>query len=182
MQEISLNILDIAQNSVAAGANIIEIAVDENSKGDMLTVMISDNGRGMTPVQLKAAADPFYTTRKTRKVGLGVPLFKMAAEMSGGKFEISSEVNVGTKVIGAFGFSHIDRMPLGNLSETIFSLIYCNPDIDFVFKHSKEGKSFTLDTRKIREKLGENIPLNLNEVAEFIKKILNKGEKDIVHS
>lgn len=181
MQEISLDILDIAQNSVAAGAALIEIETEEDSNTDKLTVKISDNGRGMTPAELKSAADPFFTTRKTRKVGLGVPLFKMAAEMAGGNFKISSEQGAGSKVCGVFGLSNIDRMPLGNLSETILSLIYCNPDIDFAFKHSKDGKVFTFDTRTVREKLGADIPLNAKEVTAFIKEYLIEGEKNIAN-
>lgn len=179
MQEISLDILDIAQNSISACATLIEITVDENSKDDTLTVAISDNGLGMTSEQLKAVTDPFYTTRKTRKVGLGVPFFKMAAEMSGGNFKISSEVGKGTKVCGIFGLSNIDRMPLGNINETISALIYCNPDIDFVYKRSRNGKSFTLDTQEIRKKLGEDIPINVNEVSVFIKEFLRENENDI---
>lgn len=179
MQEISLNILDIAQNSISACAALIEITVDEDSKDDTLTVTISDNGRGMTPEQLNAVTDPFYTTRKTRKVGLGVPFFKMSAEMSGGSFKISSKVGVGTKVSGVFGLTNIDRMPLGNINETISTLIYCNPDIDFVYKRSRNGKSFNLDTQEIRKTLGDEIPLNVNEVTVFIKEFLNEGEKEI---
>ena len=178
MQEISLNILDIAQNSISAGANLIEISVEEKSAEDTLTVTIKDNGKGMSPEQLKAVTDPFYTTRTTRKVGLGVPFFKMSAEMSGGSFEIVSELGVGTKVCGIFGLSNIDRMPLGDVNGTVSALIYCNPSLDFVFRRSRDEKSFIFDTRSARNLLGE-VPLNVNEVTVFIKEFLSEGEKEI---
>lgn len=178
MQEISLNIIDLAQNSIAAKANLIEISVEESHKDDTLTVTIVDNGSGMSQEQLKSVTDPFYTTRTTRKVGLGVPFFKMAAEMSGGSFEISSEPGKGTRICGVFGLSHIDRMPLGDINETISMLIYCNPDIDFVYKRRRDEKSFTLDTRELRKVL-QGVALNTNEVILWIKDFLREGEAEI---
>ena len=148
MQEISLNILDLAQNSISAKATLIEISVSEKPDDDTLTVTITDNGCGMSQQQLKAVTDPFYTTRTTRKVGLGVPFFKMAAEMSGGSFGIDSKIGAGTCVRGVFGLSNIDRMPLGDINGTIAALIYCNPEIDFVYTRARGDKSFTLDTRE----------------------------------
>ncbi len=163
MQEISLNILDLAENSIAAGATLIEIGVDERTDEDTLTVTVGDNGRGMSPQQLKAVTDPFYTTRTTRKVGLGVPFFKMNADMSGGSFDISSKEGGGTCVRGVFGLSNIDRMPLGDIGATIATLIYCNPERDGVYTRSRGVKSGTLVTRQARERLG-GIPLNAGEV------------------
>lgn len=181
MQEISLNILDLVQNSISAKATLIEITVDENPSEDTLTVVIKDNGCGMTPQQLEAVADPFYTTRTTRKVGLGVPFFKMAAQMSGGSFDIESKVGEGTCVRGVFGLSNIDRMPLGDINETIVTLIYCNPNIDFVYYRARGNANFTLDTRKIREMLGD-VPLNSNEVITWLKEYLSEGESEICQS
>lgn len=179
MQEISLNIMDLSQNSIAAGATLIAISVCENPEKDILTVEIADNGKGMTKEQLEAAADPFYTTRTTRKVGLGVPFFKMAAEMSGGNFEINSEVGKGTSIRGIFGLSNIDRMPLGNVNETIAMLIYCNPDIDFVYTRKRGAKGFILDTRELRKVLG-GVPLNTNDVLIWIKDFLSESESEIL--
>jgi hypothetical protein len=178
MQEISLNILDLAQNSISAMATLIEISVDERPDEDILTVTIKDNGKGMSPQQLKAVTDPFYTTRTTRKVGLGVPFFKMAAEMSGGSFNIDSKIGEGTCVRGSFGLSNIDRMPLGDINETIATLIYCNPELDFVYTRSRGEKSFVLDTREARTVLN-GVALNTNEVTVWIKEYLNEGENDV---
>lgn len=178
MQELSLNILDLAQNSIAAGATLIEIGVEEDTGADTLILTIRDNGRGMSKNQLDAVTDPFYTTRTTRKVGLGVPFFKMAAEQSGGHLEISSTPGEGTSVRGVFGLSNIDRMPLGDLNGTIETLIYCNPQLDFVYSRSRDGESFTLDTREVRAVLS-GVPLNANEVTLWLKEFLCEGEQQV---
>lgn len=178
LPEISLNILDVAQNSIRAGAALTEISVDIDTASDCLTVIIKDNGCGMNEEQQKAVTDPFYTTRKTRKIGLGVPFFKMAAEITGGSFEISSVAGKGTTVKAVFGLSHIDRMPLGDMTFTIHSLITLNCDIDFLYSYSADGKGFTLDTREFKEILGE-IPLNSPEASEFIKSYLNENTREI---
>lgn len=178
MQEISLNILDLVQNSIKAAATVIEISVCENSNEDKLTVEIKDNGRGMTREQLKKVTDPFFTTRTTRKVGLGVPLFKMAAEMTGGSFKIDSTIGKGTSLKGVFGLTHIDRMPLGDINETIKTLIYCNPLLDFVYKRTKNSNSFTLDTRELKSVLGD-VSLCEKEVVEWIDAFLTEGEEKL---
>ena len=178
LPEISLNILDVAQNSISAGAKLTEIFVDIDNAADTLTVCINDDGCGMTPEQVAAVTDPFYTTRKTRKIGLGVPFFKMAAENTGGSFEISSEPGVGTKIKAVFGLTHIDRMPLGDMVFTIHTLVTLNCDIDFVYRYSADGKSFTLDTRQFREILG-NVPFNVPEVSEYIKSYLTENSDEV---
>ena len=132
----------------------------------------------MNEEQLKAVTDPFYTTRKTRKVGLGVPFFKMAAEITGGSFEISSAVGKGTTVKAVFGLSHIDRMPLGDMTFTIHSLITLNSDIDFLYRYSVDGMGFNLDTREFKEILG-GVPLNSPEVSEYIKSYLDENTREI---
>ena len=119
MTEISLNILDVAQNSISAGAKLIEISVVADIKSDTLTVVIKDNGCGMDEEKLKKVIDPFFTTRTTRKVGLGIPFYKLAAENTGGTFNITSQLGLGTTVTAVFGLSHIDRMPLGDINFTI---------------------------------------------------------------
>ena len=115
MRELSLNVLDIAQNSISAGASEVEITVEEISSASKMTIIIKDNGCGMDEETVRNVMDPFYTTRTTRKVGMGVPLFKMAAESTGGSFDIVSELGVGTTVTAVFGLSNIDRMPLGDI-------------------------------------------------------------------
>lgn len=178
MQEISLNIMDLAQNSISAKATLIEISVLEDPKRDTLTVMVKDNGTGMPRKALENAGDPFFTTRTTRRVGLGIPFFKMAAEMSGGNFEIKSEPGKGTAVSGVFGLTNIDRMPLGNINETMAMLIYCNPEIDFVYLRRHGEKSFRLDTREMRKALA-GVPLNNDEVMSWLREFLKSGENEI---
>lgn len=179
MPEISMNILDVAQNSIRAGASLIEISVAIDEKEDAMTVVIKDDGCGMTKTQIAKVEDPFFTTRTTRKVGLGVPFFKLAAEASGGSFLITSEVGKGTTVSAVFGYRHIDRMPLGDISATIHTLITFNPDIDFVYKYSYNGKYFELDTREFKSVL-DGVPLDMPEVSAYIMEYLqeNKTETD----
>ena len=130
--EISLNILDIVQNSVSARASLIEITVNISNAQDSLSVIIKDNGCGMTESELLKAVDPFYTTGKFKSVGLGVPFFKMAAQLSGGRFEINSKKGKGTEVKAVFVLSSIDRMPLGNMTETIMSVVKETSGQDFL--------------------------------------------------
>lgn len=171
MQELSLNVLDIAQNSISAGAHLVTISAEEDTAAGLLTIVIADDGRGMTPEQVAHVTDPFYTTRTTRRVGLGVPFFKMASEMTGGSFSIDSHPGKGTTVRAVFCTQHIDCMPLGDLEETIFSLITLNPQIDFLYVRMIDGRQSTLDTREFREILGD-IPLNQPEVTGFIREYL----------
>lgn len=179
MTEISLNILDIAENSTEAGATFIAITVAAERALDRLTVTIEDNGCGMTEEQLSQATDPFFTTRKTRKVGLGIPFFKSAAELTGGSFSIRSAPDQGTSVTASFHLSHIDRMPLGDMENTIAALIHCHPDTDFLYTYRFGGRSFQLDTREFRRILGD-IPFDTPTVASFIREYLkeNKFETD----
>ena len=177
LPEISLNVLDIAQNSIRAEADLIEIGVFIDRKADTLTVIINDNGCGMTAEQIAHVEDPFFTTRSTRKIGLGVPFFKMSAIITGGSFEITSEVKVGTKVKAVFVLSHIDRMPLGDINSTIHTLVTYNTNIDFVYTYEFDGRSFVLDTRQMREILG-GVPLDAPEVSDYIKEYLDENKKE----
>ncbi|NLC17678.1 MAG: ATP-binding protein [Clostridiales bacterium] len=175
LQELSLNVLDIVSNSIRAGANLIEITVEVDRERDSLTIEINDNGCGMTKEQLAMVEDPFYTTRTTRKIGLGVPFFKMAALGTGGSFHISSAPKAGTKVSASFILSHIDRMPLGDINSTIHTLITMNTQIDFVYTYKFDNKQFVLDTRQFREILGD-IPLDNPEVSAYIKEYLEENK------
>ena len=180
MPEISLNILDVAENSVRAEASLVEITVSVQPEEDTLTVVIRDDGCGMTKEQAARVQDPFFTTRTTRKVGLGVPFFMQAAESTGGSFRIDSEKGKGTTVKAVFGLSHIDRIPLGDISATVQTLIVFNEHIDFRYTYEYDAKSFVLDTREMREMLGEGISFSEPEVSAFIKDYLetNKEETD----
>ena len=177
MRELSLNVLDIAQNSIAAGATRIELTVDVASTEDRLTIGIADNGCGMTPEQIAQVRDPFYTTRTTRKVGMGVPLFRMAAEMAGGGLAITSAPGKGTHVTATFQLSHIDRLPLGDMHGTVTALIRLNPHLDFVYRYTADGKGYTLDTRELREVLGD-VPLDTPDVMEWISDFLREQSAD----
>ncbi len=174
MPELSLNILDVAKNSVRAGASLITISVRADKAKDTLAIVISDDGCGMTEEQVQRVTDPFFTTRSTRKVGLGVPFFKMAAELTGGSFQIRSELGVGTSTEAVFGLSSIDRMPLGDFSGTITTLIQASPEIDFLVEYAVDENEFTLDTRQLREILGD-VPLNEPEVLQYIAGFLEEN-------
>ena len=177
MPEISLNILDVAENSVRAGADLIRIIVSVKPEDDTLTVIIADDGCGMTEEQERQVTDPFYTTRTTRRVGLGVPFFKQAAEGTGGSFRIESEKGKGTTVTAVFGLSHIDRMPLGDISSTIHTLILYHPETDFVYTYQVDGNGFTLDTRELKEILGD-VPFTEPEISQYILDFLIENKKE----
>ena len=178
MRELSLNVMDVAQNSVRAEADLVRITVEESDKEDRLTIVIADNGCGMTEDQVSQVIDPFFTTRTTRKVGLGVPLFKLSAEQTGGSFDIQSKVNVGTTTTASYVKSHVDMTPLGDINSTVKILIQCNPQIDFVFTHSTDEGSFTLDTRELREVLGD-VSLDNPDVLEWIGQYLEENTQNI---
>lgn len=179
MPEISLNILDVAENSTRAGASLVQITVDVQPEADKLTVIIADDGCGMTPEQIRQVTDPFYTSRTTRKVGLGVPFFKFAAESTGGSFSIESEPGRGTMVTAVFTLNHIDRMPLGDMTATIHALIQGHPATDFLYVYRCGNKEFSLDTREMRAILGD-VPLTAPEISSYLKDYLteNKLETD----
>lgn len=181
MQELSMNILDVAENSVRAGAKLVEITIDEQPEQDLMTVTITDDGCGMTAEQIKSVTDPFYTTRTTRKVGLGIPFFRMAAQLTGGGLDISSVPGKGTTVEARFVLSSIDRMPLGNINETIFSLIYCNPEMDFLYKRRINDIQLELDTRSFRNIL-KGVPLNDSRVSQFIREYLDENTLELFGS
>lgn len=180
LTEISLNILDIAQNSISADASLISISVETVSRERLLKVRITDDGRGMTKEVVDSVTDPFYTTRTTRSVGLGVPFFKQAAECTGGDFELKSEPGVGTDILAVFHTDHIDCMPLGDVNATIHSLITMNPEIDFFYERKVDEKSFVLDTREVREMLG-GIPFDVPDVSIFLKNYLEENEAEILN-
>ena len=178
MPEISLNILDVAENSTRANASLVEISVTIDLMKDTLTIMIKDDGCGMTPEQIEQVTDPFFTTRKTRKVGLGIPFFKSAAELTGGTFSIQSTVGKGTIVTAVFILSSIDRMPLGDMTSTIHSLIVYHPDTDFLYTYTYNEKSFCLDTRKFREILG-GVPFDVPEISQYIREYLEENKSEV---
>ena len=175
MKELSLNILDIVQNSVKAEASRIIISIVEDN--EKLNFTVSDNGVGMDKDFLAKVTNPFTTTRTTRPVGLGIPLLKMAAEQTGGSFEIKSRYfmdfpnNHGTEISATFYKQHIDFVPLGDIIETVITLIQGNPDLDFVFTHKIDDVTISLNPEELRNVLGD-VPLNNIEVILWIKEYL----------
>ena len=175
MKELSLNILDITENSLKANASLVSIKLSEDT--EWLVIEITDNGDGMTEQTLKTVSDPFYTTRTTRKVGMGIPLFKLAAEQTGGRVDITSRHkddfpgSHGTSVIARFNKNHIDFTPIGDVISTMVTLIQGHPDADFSFSHINESREVMLDTRALREILGD-VPLNSYEVLLWIQEHL----------
>ena len=176
MKELSLNILDVAKNSVRAGASLIEISLVTDDDG-ILTITISDNGCGMSEEVMKSVTDPFFTTRTTRKVGLGLPLLKMAAEQTGGTLTLSSSTeagNSGTVLKAVFDTKSIDFMPVGDIISTVCILIAGSPDIDFLFTDVSPSVSVRLDTSELRAVLGEGISLAEPEIQVWISEYLKE--------
>lgn len=174
MEELSLHILDIAKNSVKAKASLVEIAVTEDEEKNLLTIGIFDDGCGMSEEFLKTVKDPFSTTRTTRKVGMGISLFEAASVQCGGELNITSKEGVGTKVTATFKYDHIDRAPLGDTKGTMLTLISGSPEIDFLYRHTKNGKEFCLDTREIRSVLGD-VPLDMPDVLSWLDGYISEG-------
>ena len=179
MREIALHILDIAQNSVVAKAENVGIDVVENTAEDTLTVMVTDDGCGMSPEFLSQVTDPFTTKRTTRKVGLGIPLIKFAAENTGGSFEIQSELGKGTYLKAVFGVTHIDRQALGDMAGTMLGLVTGNENVNFVYTHRIDDREFVLDTKQLKEILGD-VPFSNLEVYSWLSEYLSEGEGELV--
>jgi anti-sigma regulatory factor (Ser/Thr protein kinase) len=178
VREIALHILDIVENGINAGADLVRITVEENRTENLLRISIGDNGRGMAKELLEKALDPFFTTRTTRRVGLGLSLFKEAAKRCEGNFEISSAEGKGTEVKASFRLNHIDLAPLGDMAGSLTSLIMGNPMVDFVYIHSMDGKEFRLDTKEIKKEL-EGGDITHPEVISFLGAFIRESLGDL---
>lgn len=178
MRELSLNILDIAQNSIVAGASLTEILVKEDTVRKELLIGIYDNGKGMTEEQVENVQDPFYTTRTTRKVGMGIPLFKMAAEQTGGSFKITSQVGVGTRVEALFKTDSIDFTPLGDMEATISTIVSMNEDKDFIYIRSVDGREFKFSSAEIKQIL-DGVPLSEPSVIMWIESYIKENTEEL---
>lgn len=174
MREIALHILDIAENSVAAGASTVEITVDEDLAANSLRIVIQDDGKGMDEQMLSRVADPFVTSRTTRAAGLGIPFLKAAAEACNGNLRLSSEPGRGTCLEATFERDHIDRMPLGDLPGTVLALVVGFPETHWVFSYQVDGERFTFDDGPLKKEL-EDIPLSEPSVLRFIRETLQAG-------
>jgi anti-sigma regulatory factor (Ser/Thr protein kinase) len=178
MEDLSLHILDIAENAVEAGATAIHILVSEDPSKDLLLLEIRDNGRGMDPETAQRAIDPFYTTRTTRRVGLGLPFLNEAAEAAQGTLDIISSPGKGTTIRATFRLSHIDRKPLGDIVETMVALIAGQPEMNFTYRHECGLEAYTFSTADIRQRLGEE-PLNSLRVLGFVRDYLHQHEQGL---
>lgn len=174
MRELALHILDIAENSVAAGASTVEITVDEDLTRNRICIVIQDDGKGMDEQMLSRVADPFVTSRTTRTAGLGIPFLKAAAEACNGSLRLSSEPGRGTRLEAEFERDHIDRMPLGDLPGTVLTLVVGFPETRWVFNYQVDGERFTFDDRSLKRELGD-IPLSEPSVLRFIRETLQAG-------
>lgn len=177
MEDLSLHVLDLVENSIEAGATRVEISICEDRRNDLMRIRIADNGRGMDEAVLRKATDPFFTTRQVRRVGLGLSLFEQAARAAGGSLKIESQPGAGTAVTASFQHSHIDRKPLGNMAETLLALILTHPEIEFAYTHQDDGEKVSLDTREISSPLA-SVPMSSPEAISAVRKSLEKvGEQ-----
>ena len=174
MEDLSLHILDIAENSVDAQAKIVRIRLAEDRPKDLLILEIADDGRGMDQEMIERSLDPFVTTKTTRRVGLGLPLLAEAARAANGKLRIQSKPGQGTRVKTTFQLSHIDTKPLGDIAQTLITLIIGHPEVDFFYSHKINRFRYTFDTRKLKDKI-DGLPLQAPQVVSFIKKNINDG-------
>lgn len=174
MRELSLHILDCLENAVEAGATRIALTIEEDTALDRLTVTVEDNGRGMPPDLAARALDPFVTTRKTRHVGLGLPLLAAAAERTGGGVTVQSKLDEGTVVTATFGLTHLDRAPLGDLAATLLAMLLAQPPVELAYRHRVDGREFTCDTAGLARILGE-VPLTHPKVRAWLREYLSEG-------
>ena len=174
MDEIASHIIDIVANSVTARATDISIDIEKDTYRNLLSLHVKDNGAGMDKETEEKVLDPFYTTKKGKKVGLGVPLLKGTAETTGGTFRLSSVVGQGTEIFATFDLSHPDLPPLGNIRDTMLVLVIGNPDTDFRFSLKVDSKQFVLDTKEIKHLL-EGVPINHPEVITFLSKYIDEN-------
>ncbi len=174
MRDLSLHLLDLAQNSITAGASLVTIRLTLGEDG-MLTMELTDNGKGMSPELLSRVTSPFATTRTTRKVGLGIPMMKENAEKAGGTFRLESEEGKGTTLTATLDTGNIDCLPMGDLSGTLLSLMLTNPLFpDFLFEGKSPKGEGSFDTREVRQALGSDIPFNEPSVAAWLKEALDE--------
>jgi anti-sigma regulatory factor (Ser/Thr protein kinase) len=174
LEDLSLHILDIVENAVSAKAKRIDILVIEEPKEDRFVIEIKDNGIGMDEEASQKAVDPFFTTRTSRRVGLGLSLLAQAAEDAGGTLRIESNLGKGTRVTATFRYHHIDRKPLGNMVETMMTLLLGNPELDISYTHKKEGGSYTLSSQWLKERFKDR-SLTDPEVIQWLRKDLKEG-------
>jgi hypothetical protein len=170
--------MDVAENGIAAGATLISVAVAEDRKENALRIIIKDNGRGIPADLLERVLNPFYTTRTTRRVGLGLSLFREASRRCEGDFHINSREGEGTEVYASFKRDHIDLAPIGDIAGSLTSLIVGNPGVDFVYRHEVDGESFQLDTRAVKQEL-EDVPIYDPDVIRYLSRFIRESVAEL---
>jgi len=178
MNNISMHILDIVQNSISAKSSLIEICINENLKTNLFNVLIKDNGKGMDDEFLAHVEDPYITTRTTRKVGLGIPLLKHSAEQSNGYIKVHSEKNIGTTIQATFQHDHIDRPPLGDIAGTIVLVVAANPDVEFKYVHCVNNNKYEFDTREVKQVL-DDVRINDPKIRGMLKEMITENLREI---
>ncbi len=178
MRELALHILDIAENSIAAGASQIEICIRKDSRDDELIISVKDNGKGMDDELIAKVMDPFTTSRTTRKVGLGIPLLKQASDASNGEMTIESQLGKGTLLTAKFQESHIDRMPIGNLADTFLTLLLGTPEVNWVLDYQVNDEVFHFDDTEVKEVL-DGMSLTDYRVIEYLTNTIQNGINEI---
>jgi len=178
LRELSLHIMDIIENGIGAGADLIHLSIEEDHKKNLIRVTVTDNGQGIPEALLEKVTDPFFTTRTTRRVGLGLSLFREASRRCEGDFSIESREGEGTKVEATFRLDHIDLAPMGDIEGAMTSLIMGSADVDFVYSHHVDGRPFHLDTRSIKKEL-EGVPINHPKVLQYISETIREGLAEI---
>lgn len=173
-----MHIMDIVQNSIVAKASLIYIEIQEDTEKDIFEIVIKDNGKGMSSEMVATVTDPYCTSRTTRKVGMGIPLLKQHAELTGGSFVITSELGKGTELKAIFKHSSVDRQPLGDIAGTIVLTASANPELDFIYTHTFNNQAYTFDTREIKEVL-EGVPLSNLEIIKYLKEMIIENLKEI---
>lgn len=176
MRDLSMHITDIVQNSVRAESKLVYLTIEET--GDLLIMTFADDGTGMDEATVAKVTDPFFTSRTTRKVGLGIPLLKQNAELTGGYLQIQSEPGKGTRLTAALGLHHIDRQPMGDLPSTVAMLMTGNPGVDLVFSYLKGSDEFVLDSREVKDTLG-GVDIGMPQVTSFLREMIDENLKEL---
>jgi anti-sigma regulatory factor (Ser/Thr protein kinase) len=178
LEDLSLHILDIVENAISAKAKKIEIWVVEEPGEDRLTIEIKDDGIGMDEEVSQKAVDPFFTTRSSRRVGLGLSLMAQAAQEAGGSLRVEPKLGKGTKVMATFQYHHIDRKPLGSMVETMMTLLLGNPELEIFYTHQKEGKSYVLSSSWLKNRFKDRSLID-PEIIQWVKTHLKEGLEQI---
>ncbi|MBU0490752.1 MAG: ATP-binding protein [Chloroflexi bacterium] len=181
MRELALHVLDILENALTAGATRVTLTVHEDTAADMLTISVQDNGCGMDESTVRRVLDPFYTTRTTRHVGLGLPLLAAAAERCNGGVRIESQMGHGTTVTATFQHSHLDRAPLGDMGQSLLAFLLAPRPIDLAYVHRVDVREFAFDTAELRSELGD-VPLSHPIVRDWLGAFIAEGETELSHT